>query len=550
VRSSAAAARDDLRAVRADLDARALLEGDGAEDLARHADRFATIHRRLSSPLLAPVRVLPVVGRQLTAASQQADAAAAGLSEAAGLADEIGSLVDDGLGAGPERVATLQALAETARAGETTFEALELGPDEGLVGSLDAARREIESARMEVLDGLGRAASLGTGLADFFEGPNDYLLLAANNAQMQNGQGMFLSAGVLHVEGGRMDLGPMASLEKVPPVDPPVPLDPDLSARWGWLDPNDDVRHLGLSHRFPVTASTAAALWAALGNPPVDGVVAVDPLMLEAIMSATGPVRTAGGDLAGDEVVEHLLHDQYLGYLSGDADASYTTERRDALDEIAREVLSELEEVEDLDPDVVERFRVAAGGRHLLMWSPDPVVQQGFEAGGVDGRMGEGAVLLSLVNRSGVKLDWFMRATAELALAPTDAGYDATLEVALTNEAPARGEPRYVVGPYPGSGLEPGEYLGLVTLNLPAGATDGRFDDVDPLAVAGADGANRTVAAWVRVPRGETVRMTARFTLPAATAAVVVEPSARAHPTVWTYGGDRWPDRERRTIEP
>ena len=100
---------------------------------------------------------------------------------------------------------------------------------------------------------------MSVGLAEFFEGPSDYLLFAANNAQMQNGQGMFLSAGVLHVEDGRMDLGPMESLAQVPDVVPPVPLDPDLAARWGWLDPNHDLRHLGLSHRFPVTAQTATA---------------------------------------------------------------------------------------------------------------------------------------------------------------------------------------------------------------------------------------------------------------------------------------------------
>jgi hypothetical protein len=76
-----------------------------------------------------------------------------------------------------------------------------------------------------------------------------------------------------------------------------------------------------------------------------------------------------------------------------------------------------------------------------------------------------------------------------------------------------------VVGPYPGSGLERGEYLGLVTLNLPASATDSRFDGVD-LAVAGADGENRTIAAWVHVPRGSTTHLVARFELPAAMAAL------------------------------
>ena len=118
---------------------------------------------------------------------------------------------------------------------------------------------------------------------------------------MQNGQGMFLSAGILHIEDGRMDLGAMESLEKTPEVVPPVPLDADLEARWGWLNPNDDVRHLGLSHRFPVTAATASDLWAAVGHPPVDGVVAVDPHMLKAILEATGPVATPDGERGSDD---------------------------------------------------------------------------------------------------------------------------------------------------------------------------------------------------------------------------------------------------------
>ena len=106
-----------------------------------------------------------------------------------------------------------------------------------------------------------------------------------------------------------------------------------------------------------------------------------------------------------------------------------------------------------------------------------------------------------------------------------------------------------MVGPYPGSGLERGEYLGLVTLNLPADATDSRFDGVDPLAVAGADGENRTIAAWVHVPRGSTTHLVARFELPAAMAELIIEPSARTHPTTWSYDGKEWKDRRRRTID-
>ena len=180
-----------------------------------------------------------------------------------------------------------------------------------------------------------------------------------------------------------------------------------------------------------------------------------------------------------------------------------------------------------------------------MMWSADPTVQSGVEAAGLDGQIGPDSLLLSLVNRSGVKLDWFMRMSADLTIEPKGDVYEATLDIAVTNQAPESGEPRYVVGPYPGSGLERGEYLGLVTLNLPANATDSRFDGVDRLAVAGADGENRTIAAWVHVPRGSTTHLVARFELPAAMAELIIEPSARTHPTTWSYDGKEWKDRRR-----
>jgi len=346
-----------------------------------------------------------------------------------------------------------------------------------------------------------------------------------------------------------MDLGPMESLESTPEIRPRVPLDVDLADRWGWLDPNDDVRHLGLSARYPVTGETATTLWTALGRPHVDGAIAVDPHMLAAIMEASGPVRTPAGELTSDDVVPFALHDQYQGYLGAGADSSFTEQRRDELDEIATAVMDQLEAVEEVDGAFLDRLRAAVGGRHLLMWSSDSTVQAAFESAGVHGQISEESLLLSLVNRSGNKLDWFMEVSADLTVERDgDGGHDVVLDITVSNNAPATGEPAYVVGPYPGSGLQRGEYLGLVTLTLPAAATNNRFEGVDRLAVGGADGRNRTIATWVRVARGEDAQLQARFHLPASTTELRIEPSARTHPTAWSYDRADWKDRRPRTL--
>lgn len=549
VRSEASAARVQVQAER-DVDARSFLDGDTNAELATYAEQFAGLEERLDHPLLAPVRWVPVAGRQLDAARHQMGAAATGLRAAAAIGEQLRPLVRRGMSAGPERVETLRSVERTVRDGARELRGLDLGPGDHLIGALSDSRGEFAEAQSEAVATLDRTAAMSAGLARFFEGPSDYLLFAANNAQMQNGQGMFLSVGVLHVEDGRMDLGPVESINSLPEVQSPVPLEADLAARWGWLDPNTDLRHLGLSARFPVTGRTATELWAALGKPEVDGALVVDPLMMEAIMQTTGPVRVAEKTWTPDEVVRYTLHDQYQVYLGGAKDSSYTSDRRDELDGIARAVIDSFEQLTEVKPEFLDDIRRSAGGRHLLVWSADPVVQRGFEAAGVDGQISPDSLLLSLVNRSGNKLDWFMRTSTELTIEEGDGGFDAVLAVTVTNQAkPEAREPQYVIGPYPGSGLDPGEYLGLVTLNLPEGATNSRFDGVDPLAVSGADGRNRTIAAWVRLAPGTSTTLVARFRLPATATVLRIEPSARVHPTRWSVaGGPSWKDDDRRTL--
>ncbi len=556
VRADARAADQHLKSTRAHLDVQSLLDGDGLDELDRSAAELDDIAQRLDSPLLAPLRVLPIAGRQMSAASHQADAAVDAVRTAVDIGAELETLVDSSMKAGPGRVEALRQVEAVAIRGRTAFADLDLGPGDALIGPLAESRDRIVEVRDEALDLLTRTVRVSDGLATFFQGPHDYLLLAANNAQMQNGQGMFLSAGVLHVENGQMDLDAMEATARFPTPAAPVPLEPDLAARWGWLDPNDDFRHLGLSHRFPVTAQLATELWASAGRPPVDGVMVVDPFVLKAIMEASGPVETLAGEVSANAVVKFALHDQYQGYLDDQGgDGSFHEVRRDQLEHIAVEALTDLENVASVEPEFVEALANAARGRHLLVWSPDPDTQAGWVAAGVDGQIGPGSAQLSLINRSGNKLDWFVSSSADLRITPDVDGYDAEVRIRVRNDAPESGEPAYVVGPYPNSGLDRGEYLTLVTLNLPEGASNSHFEGVEDLAVGGGDGRNRTIAAWVHIPRGTTSELVARFRLPANMTELRIEPSGRASPTSWSSGElrwsgpVRWPDAEAHTVE-
>ena len=59
-------------------------------------------------------------------------------------------------------------------------------------------------------------------------------------------------------------------------------------------------------------------MWKALTGQQVDGVLALDPVTLQALIAAEGPVTVDGVELNADNVVRYILHDQYKDAQSTD----------------------------------------------------------------------------------------------------------------------------------------------------------------------------------------------------------------------------------------
>ena len=107
----------------------------------------------------------------------------------------------------------------------------------------------------------------------------------------------------------------------------------DLQRNWGWLSPSLDMRNLGTTPRFDVTAPLAARMWTALTGQPINGVIAIDVVGVRQLLEATGPVDVNGQEVSADNVGQYLLHDQYESLTDNAADAG---DREDALGSLAR----------------------------------------------------------------------------------------------------------------------------------------------------------------------------------------------------------------------
>ena len=135
--------------------------------------------------------------------------------------------------AGPERVAALRELADVTDDAYRDLRRIDVGSADHLVGPLGDARGRILEARHKALEGLRKARVASAAAVRLFEGPNRYLLVASNNAEMRAGSGMFLSAAEIVAEDGRLRLGAVNPTADLVLPEGTVPVHGDLRDQLG-----------------------------------------------------------------------------------------------------------------------------------------------------------------------------------------------------------------------------------------------------------------------------------------------------------------------------
>ena len=545
IASDLQAGRDAASGARDQLGAEQVAAGEPLPALREAADRFGAADGRVGSIVLAPLRLLPVVGRQLRSVDALAGAAADVASTGADAIERAQVVLDDPAGGGEARVEQAQTLRNiVADVAERLAAIDDLGPAKGLIGPLADARNELAADLQDAQQTIEDARTGADAVLSLVGGPRRYLVVAANNAEMRAGSGMWLQGGVLATSRGDLELSEMRPLAlDADPPDGAVEIDGDLAHRWGFLNPQREWRNLMPSPRFPQSAELALRMWKAATGEQLDGVLVVDAIGLQALVEATGPVEVDGRQIAAADVPAELLHDQYLGAeLVGDTEEN--AQRREVLASIADAAVDRLDAGGWDTSTMLQSLAAAVRGRHLLGWTDHPVEQAGWEAAGMAGELEPDSLFLSILNRGTNKLDWFLDVDAVLEIDVRDDGPRVAVEVTIANRTP-EGEPAYIAGPRPEIGLDAGVYRGILAINVPGAARGARFDDVSSLAVAGRDGPTRVVGFPFDLPAGQTRTYVLRFALPnSASTSLTVMASSRVPWVTWRYAAEQWEDSE------
>lgn len=529
----------ELESVRGRVDVDAVTEGDLIPDLVEAWDDFKRAADVIRSPLVAPLRLIPGVRTQVQSAEALSSSASLVTGAFTAAATDVSNIA--AVAGSMNRSAVAQETLGVVRRADAALAAADLGPSRWLIGSLADARRDFAAEIAEAQQLLGEVEAAAAGVAEFLEGPTTYLLLAANNAEMQAGSGSYLQVGVVEIVAGDVTVDELRPAGDLLVERGAVTIaDADLDARWGWLDMAVDWRNLSASPRFPANAAVAADMWNALTGQQVEGVMVLDPVGLATLMSVTGAVEVDGRTIEADAVIRELLFDQYW--------EEDVAERRDRLEEIARAALDGLDGGGVDLVTLAREVQDAAAARHMLAWSSDPAQQTAWEAIGLAGNLQADSVAVAILNRGANKLDPFLTVSGEMEAQPAGDGYEVTLRVTVENSAQLI-FPSYVLGPAQAFGYEPGSYVGILSVNLPGAATGASFAGDPPLAASGPDGVTQVLATAIEVPAGETLEHEVTFTLPDSSATLNIEPSARVPKIRWTLADNTWLDTAAVTVD-
>ena len=222
-----------IQMARSDMSASDVVSGSAIGPLRAAGSDFTAGTARLRSVVLDPLEIVPVIGRQLGSARDLSDAATQTAQIGVRALGQGKTILASSHSAGEARIQTLHSVSQLASTTYTELSKINPGTGTALLSPLASKHDTFVRDLNQLRTTLHNASLVTASVANVLQGPDTYLVLMGNNAEMRVGSGMFLEAGVLTTDNGTMtlsDLQPTAPLQ-LPPGK--VVVTGDLEARAG-----------------------------------------------------------------------------------------------------------------------------------------------------------------------------------------------------------------------------------------------------------------------------------------------------------------------------
>ncbi|MFG1779895.1 DUF4012 domain-containing protein [Micromonospora sp. NPDC049048] len=376
-------------------------------------------------------------------------------------------------------------------------------PTDGLVGQVRQALTDLRG-EIDRLGGLTAAAGQATRLLPPLlgaDGPRDYLVVSQNPAELRATGGMIGAYAVIHAADGRVRMGKQGTSSALGLFQPPLKVPAEVRRLWADL-PGTYPADVNLTPHFPTAAALYREMFRRRTGTTVDGVLAVDPVVLSYLLKATGPVMVPGGvPLAAEKVVQTVLSDSYQRMDNEKQDAFFAASAAAVFDALV---------TKEVDPKaLLSSFDRAVTERRILFWSARPEEQRTIGDSRMAGALPEKdtvpTVGVFLNDGSGAKLGYYLRPSATLTVGDCrpDGRRELRLRVTLRSSAPKSGLSKSVLGL--GLAGDPYTVRTLVSVHSPAGGAvlAARLDGAETAVGSGTERRRQVTTANVEVGPGD-----------------------------------------------
>ena len=393
--------------------------------------------------------------------------------------------------------------ADASRAAAAAVEAIDPTPLIGRVQTGVTQASDVFDRAAAGLDALDRATHLLPSMLGR-DGAREYLVLVQNNAEARSLGGIAGSTILLRADNGAISL-----VDSIPGTTlservrgPLAPLSDEAQALYG-TRAAQYFQNATLIPDFGVDGPLTRQMYESVTGKTIDGVIAVDPVVLSYILKATGPLRLADGtDVDSGNAASFFLNEVYKKYPDPRTQDAFFSQ---AVSTVFGELLSGKGSIADL----VAAFSRAAEERRVLVWSAredEQSVLAGSTFAGALPPTDDETVRFGvyLNDTAGSKMSYYVKPTVSVAWASCRADGPArerelSLGIVLTSTAPADAAtalPRYMTangafGVAPGNAatrvdvfIPPGWDLVSATTTSPTGFGDGQYNGRRVLSVA------------------------------------------------------------------
>jgi hypothetical protein len=301
--------------------------------------------------------------------------------------------------------------------------------------AVSGARRIVERA----LEDLGHAEGLLSALPGILgqRGERRYFLAFHAPSEARGGGGLIGVYGLLEASGGRLELahvGPIRDL--VPKLRRAVTAPEWFRELYENLDGLEGWREANQSPNFPVVSEVLLRMYEASTGERLDGVIAMDPLVLQEMTRATGPIKAPGFDepVGPDNAGQILMRDIYLGFERREDEQNRFLKK--LVDRLYAKLASGDVDGQELADAIGESIRT----RHLKMYSTVAPEQAALRESGVAGDpeiFGPNVQMLFHNNFAANKIDWYLQRTQDVTMAiQPDGSARVVTTLELDNGAP------------------------------------------------------------------------------------------------------------------